>query len=321
VVPIDAASPLMLFSDKQGRHVGWHLSAKSARRRKSAVGRDDAIVAAVSPDGSRVAFSRPAIRAPIIGGFRREGGPTVLSQCTSFSPDARLLATSGPDEPIRVWEVTTGREVLRLGGCGDSHHAVAFSPDGTRPAVGADGATILVWDVAHRGYDCSRATDDQLWDDLGSGDVRRAYRTQCALSRDPARAVPLLRARLTARTTDGEDRFCQCIAALDSPHFAERERATKELARMDVGGGLRSVIADAPSEETRRRAAMALDRIRASGGAPDWARRVRVVAVLEHAGTPEARQLLAELADGDPDAALTLEARATLTHLDRRLNR
>jgi hypothetical protein len=41
--------------------------------------------------------------------------------------------------------------------------------------------------------------------------------------------------------------------------------------------------------------------------------------VLEHAGTPEARRLLKDLARGVPEARLTREARAALTRLNRQV--
>lgn len=41
------------------------------------------------------------------------------------------------------------------------------------------------------------------------------------------------------------------------------------------------------------------------------------VQVLERIGTPEARELLAELAKGQPEARLTQEAQAALQHLKR----
>ena len=47
-------------------------------------------------------------------------------------------------------------------------------------------------------------------------------------------------------------------------------------------------------------------------------RALRAVEVLEKVGTPEARQVLEDLARGDPAAALTREARASLDRLGKR---
>ncbi len=51
---------------------------------------------------------------------------------------------------------------------------------------------------------------------------------------------------------------------------------------------------------------------------PEQRRAVRAVQALEHAGTPDARRLLATLAGGIPEARLTREAKAALARLARR---
>jgi hypothetical protein len=48
---------------------------------------------------------------------------------------------------------------------------------------------------------------------------------------------------------------------------------------------------------------------------PETARGVRAVEVLERVGTPQAREVLRDLAKGAPSAWLTREARAALTRL------
>ncbi len=51
---------------------------------------------------------------------------------------------------------------------------------------------------------------------------------------------------------------------------------------------------------------------------PGLLRSLRVMAVLEDIGIPEARRLLEELAKGTPESRLTREAKATLQRLQRR---
>ncbi len=65
-----------------------------------------------------------------------------------FSPDGKLIASSGNDSRLRLWEAHTGNHILTLRGGGS---AVAFSPDGKLIASEYGGDTIIstigLWDV------------------------------------------------------------------------------------------------------------------------------------------------------------------------------
>ena len=54
------------------------------------------------------------------------------------------------------------------------------------------------------------------------------------------------------------------------------------------------------------------------GPSMTWVRAVRAVALLEHFGTPEARQILDSLASGEADALPTQQAQAALERLNKR---
>jgi len=67
--------------------------------------------------------------------------------CIDFSPDGRTIA-SGSYKTIRLWDVSTGREIKRFEGHKNTIWSVNFSPDGRSIASGSDDNTIRLWDVS-----------------------------------------------------------------------------------------------------------------------------------------------------------------------------
>jgi WD40 repeat protein/serine/threonine protein kinase len=72
-----------------------------------------------------------------IGNLAHAFGMPDIASCVAFSPDQKLLAAgSGTDAhtpsrwSLKLWELSTGREVLMLEGLGQCVWDVAFSPDG-----------------------------------------------------------------------------------------------------------------------------------------------------------------------------------------------
>ena len=72
---------------------------------------------------------------------------TGTVECVAFGLNGKRLASGGEDKTVRVWDATTGLEVLALRGHTDRCGCVAFSPDGWRLASASSDRTIRIWDA------------------------------------------------------------------------------------------------------------------------------------------------------------------------------
>lgn len=67
----------------------------------------------------------------------------------TFSPNGQIIATSGGRDTIELWDGLTGGRNHVLKGHNKWVQSVAFSPDGRLLATGSDDKTIKVWDVTN----------------------------------------------------------------------------------------------------------------------------------------------------------------------------
>lgn len=107
--------------------------------------------ASFAPDGNgilTVGGSDARLWDAETGDERLSFSPNGVVASASFSPDGKLLVTGSWDNSARIWDVETGKAVLKLT---DEHtgyvNAAAFSPDGTQVLTGSDDKTARLWDL------------------------------------------------------------------------------------------------------------------------------------------------------------------------------
>jgi WD40 repeat protein/serine/threonine protein kinase len=74
-------------------------------------------------------------------------GHTSWGMTVAYSPDGKLLASSGTDQTVKLWDTATGKVIREWRGHEDAVNDVAFSPDGSRLASASYDRTVMVWDV------------------------------------------------------------------------------------------------------------------------------------------------------------------------------
>jgi RNA polymerase sigma factor (sigma-70 family) len=72
---------------------------------------------------------------------------THVTNQVAFSPDGKMVASSGADELVHLWSVEKGEEILSLKGHKQGHRAVVFSPDNKLVAAGGPDGKVRLWDV------------------------------------------------------------------------------------------------------------------------------------------------------------------------------
>jgi WD40 repeat protein len=341
---LQRVGPLHFSSDGKLLSLGrrlWHVETRRELRRFDEP-RDGLDEVLFSPDGRKLAtanyyeqfiqfwevasgreihrLSWKAALEPIRGETNRERATAL-----AFAPDGRTLAASCTDGTIRFWNVGSGQEHPRLDGEQGYVSSLVFTLDGQRLATGGEDGTILLWEVP-RLDKSDPGTNKELgleelktfWRDL-AGDPGPANRAVDRLIESPHQALALLQEHLRP-ITKNDAQITQWIRDLDNDSYEVREKAGQELLLLGplAETALREALAAMPSAEVRRRARALLNQIDGPIKAPDELRRLRALEVLERIATPDARQILKQLASGAKDARLTREAKASLERLERR---
>lgn len=250
-----------------------------------------------------------------------------------FAGDGRWLATSNAEGAVVLWEVASGQAALRISSGGEAISALAVSRAGDKLAAAqARSYSVLVWSLAPKAagaQDGPRAADElagetaqKLWRALAGHDAEAAHRAHWTLREWGEPSVTFLREQLAATAKKRPDPALirKLIAELDADGFERRQQASAQLREIGAPahGELKRALAQPASPESRKRIE-ALIRflehpVQRYAGEP--LRRLRSIAVLEKIGGKQAREALAELAAGSPEATETQAARQALARLD-----
>jgi RNA polymerase sigma factor (sigma-70 family) len=253
-------------------------------------------------------------------------GSPVRSRYDSlaFAPDGRAIAATEGDRVV-VYEAATGQVRREFRGHTASVVQVVFSQDGRYLASAGMDHTALVWDVISQARSWRQQTHDPspkvleaYWGALASAEhggdlvlwsLRGAPRQAIAFFKERVLPIPRLEAAEVANL----------IARLNDDSFAERDTASRILEGLEEAAepALRHALKASPSAEVRRRAETLLEKLEAPVAAGEYLRSLRTIELLEYYATPEAKALLARLADGAPDARRTREAKASLRRLEK----
>jgi hypothetical protein len=239
----------------------------------------------------------------------------------AFSPDGRTLAVGLQDGTVRRFDIPTGRELPPLTGHSAGVVALAFAADGkTLSTFGVD-QKLYVWsadvnrDWRPRTPPADQQSLERLWDTLRSDDALDLYGCTQLLAAVPDRTVLFLRARLTAAPVGNSAHIEKVVADLQKPDYNLRKRAVVELRKIGpVAVPALRQAANQTGDDLLRRL---LFEFESQAPPREQVRAVRALELLERIATEDARKLLAELAKGAPEAALTVEAKAALERVTK----
>jgi WD40 repeat protein len=251
------------------------------------------------------------------------------STAVALSPDRRLLAYAmlnndgrQSSHKVIVWEVASGSIRHELTGMAGMVTALTFSRDGKTLATGCSDTTILLWELAGKAEkaDPLKPADlAELWETLEKYDGRKAEVALRRLAAQPADVVPFVKEQLKPVPGLKPDaaRIAKLIADLDSPRYAVREAAMRDLERL--GGHARDAVQAAAQKpgltpEMRERLEKLKDRVNRPDTGVEWVRPLRAVELLERIATPDAVAHLKSIAAGG-DAPPTRGAREALGRL------
>lgn len=282
-------------------------------------------ILAFSPDGRLLAFTAgdeviriwDVVQCKLLRGLV---GHQDAVATLAFSAKGDVLASGSDDGTVRLWKVESGEEVRCFEGHQGPVTRVLFTPDGKAVVSGAQDGCVLMWDALSPGKAAPGNTlakqFDVLWAGLGEADGMQPF--QAVALKAPKETVAFLAKKLQPVPSVEPAHIDKLVADLDHKTFAVRQKATRELEKLEgqARPALTKASAKPPSAEVHSRLRTLLDRLDGPVTATEDLRALRAVELLTLIGSPEARELLRGLARGAPGARLTQEAADAIKRLN-----
>jgi WD40 repeat protein len=260
-------------------------------------------------------------------------GTATTTTALTCSGDGRLLvwAENDAERTIRLYDSLNARELGKFGGHMGVVQTLALQTSGERPVLvsGSYDSTALVWDLRSIMDEVRKSTPrlasepaDRLWAELGSDDAAAMHRASWVLAAAGEEAVPVLAERLEPVPIDQAlgEKIARLVAQMDDDLFSVREQASRQAAELGEPAEphLLEALKTTDSAEARHRIRRLLAEIAArplvlTG---DQQRAIRAVQILEQIGGSEARAIFQRVAQGQPSARLTQEAKNALARLE-----
>ncbi len=145
-------SQTLLSADEGGNLIAWDVN--TGKRSWDLKGAHPFFALALSPDGQTLAaadrdcvitlFDRTGLNAP-----RKLIGHQKIARGLAYSPDGKTLASGDDDGQVRLWQVSSGRELMVFD-LPARVNRLAFSPDGQTLAAALHNGSVHLWRAAGR---------------------------------------------------------------------------------------------------------------------------------------------------------------------------
>jgi WD40 repeat protein len=139
--------PEVVYQDRDGRLHAWKVRGENPPHPLKPASRVELRALHFDAAGKRLTYVTPRGTLAVLdwpGGAVRDTGLKAFQ--IALSPDGRHAATSNADHEILVYDLTAGREVLRLPSARSDVWSLAWSPGGHLAAGLSDGG-LLLWDL------------------------------------------------------------------------------------------------------------------------------------------------------------------------------